>query len=524
MSKKGKIILFSGIFLLLLGITWIIFRFFIHSPETELKVIPRYAAAVLKIDVQALAIKADPMKLMNDPAFKNVPGNGKSSLRKLISDPFATGIDPLADVYGFVAKEDAATVAAVVFKIRDAGDFEKFERALGIDGSLEVESGIYYSEIDKSRCIAWNSDAGLIMSVMNGDDKKTIARKYLDHDKAESLLANEDYKTFAGKKSDMGVYFSNAELAKLNNGSPFFTNGFSSGHGELLLNFENDRIATTFTNYPAVKSNTVVLKKTGPLPSQFEAVAPARPLLYFGISADMNSVLNSVSNDPAFKDYLKSAEAMLGLKDDETRKMFTGDLSLAFTDYKDISLYDPRVGAEIDKTIKESGGNLSREMFTLNSPMAYINAGVTDEERMNSILHDLGFEKVENFYAMPGIDFVLYAVAKNGHLLITNDYYAAEELAANGKFKTVLPDEISKTDALSMWTDLNQQHFPVALMETMRNDYNDATVDFFLRLIKPFHDIRMKNNGDSAEITVPVDPGQGNSLYRLITYYANLAN
>ena len=524
MSKKGKIILVSGIVILLLGVSWLLFRFFLHSSDAHLKVIPKNAAAVLKIDVKALALKADPLKLMQEPAFKNVPGTGGSSIRRLISDPFSTGVDPLADVYAFIAKEDEATVAAVVFKIKDDGDFEKFERALGIDGSLVVESGIYYSEIDESRCIAWNNEAGILMSVMNGGDKKVLAKKLLGQDKSESILAKDSYTAFAGKKSDMGIYFDNAELAKLNSGSPLFTNGFSDGHGELLLNFENDKIATTFVNYPLKKSNTVILNKTGLQPKQFEAIAPERPLLYLGLSADINSVLNSISNDPAVKGYLTSAEAMLGLKDSEMRKMFTGDISIAFTDYKDISTYDPRVGADVDMMIKQSNGKMPRDVYALNSPMSYISAGITDDEKMNSILHDLGFQKTGDFYAMPGIDYIVYAVASNGHLLITNDYYAAEEIAKNGKFKTIMPDGISRTNALSFWADLDQQHFPVTLTETMRASYNDATVDFFLRLIKPFKNIHMENKGDGAEITVPVDPGEGNSLYRLITYYGNLAN
>ena len=120
---------------------------------------------------------------------------------------------------------------------------------------------------------------------------------------------------------------------------------------------------------------------------------------------------------------------MLGLKDEEMRKLFTGDISIAFTDYKDISAYDPRVGAEVDMIIKQSNGKMARDMFALNSPMAYIIAGITDDERMNNILHDLGFEKTGGFYAMPGIDFIVYGAAKNGHLLITNDYFAAEEIA-----------------------------------------------------------------------------------------------
>ena len=71
----------------------------------------------MKIDIKQLALKADPIKLMQNPVFKNVPENGKSSIRKLVADPFSTGIDPLENIYGFLAKDGEATISAIVFKV-----------------------------------------------------------------------------------------------------------------------------------------------------------------------------------------------------------------------------------------------------------------------------------------------------------------------------------------------------------------------------------------------------------------------
>jgi hypothetical protein len=525
MLFRNKVILITSIVLLVGGISWFLFNLLSHSSDAHLKLIPKNAAAVLKIDIKNLAVKADPMKLMQHPVFKNIPASGTSSIRKLIADPFSTGIDPLENVYAFLAKEDVATISAIVFKVSDASDLEKFERGLGIGGNLEVQNGIYYSEIDENRCIAWNDEAGIIMAVHNGE-KRALAEKYLEQDKDFSILANDDYKSFTKKTFDLGLFLDNKMLAQMSDAASSISSlGFMDGHGELLLNFENDKISTVYTNYPATKPVASILRNSGIDSKQFNSVAPQAPLLYLGMAADVNALFDAALTDPSMKQNMTGLQLYLGMSDAELRKLFTGDISIAFTDYKDISLYDPRVGANVDQMLKQMNGTPEdRSEFALNAPMAYINIGVTDDEKMNSLLTEMGLQKMGDFYAMPGINFIVYAVAKDGHLLVTNDYYAAETLAKDGKFSTQLPAAISKTNPFSIWADLDQKHFPIALTESMRDMYNEATVDFFLKAIQPFQSVKMESKAGGSQLDISIAQGEGNSLYRLLIYYGTLVN
>jgi hypothetical protein len=525
MLFRNKVILITSIVLLVGGIAWFLFSLLSHSSDAHLKLIPKNAAAVLKVDIKNLALKADPVKLLQHPAFKNIPDNGTSSIRKLIGDPFSTGIDPLENVYAFLAKEDMATVSAIVFKVSDVSDLEKFERGLGIGGNLEVADGIYYSEIDENRCIAWNDDAGIIMAVHNGE-KKVLAKKYLEQDKKQSILANDNYKSFTEKTFDLGLFLDNKSLSQMSETTTTLSSlGFVDGHGELLLSFENDKISTTYTNYPETKPVASILDKSGPDAKHFNAVAPQTPLLYLGMSADVNALFNAALTDPSMQRNMAAVQLYLGMTDAQLRKLFTGDISLAFTDYKDISAYDPRVGANVDMMIKQMDGTPDdRAEFALNAPMAYISIGVTDDVKMNELLTEMGLQKMGDFYAMPGINFIVYGVAKNGQLIITNDYYAAETFAKDGKFSAQLPAAISRTNPFSIWADLDQKHFPVALTESMKDTYNEATVDFFLQAIKPFQSVKMESKSDGSQLEISIAPGEGNSLYRLLTYYGSLAN
>ncbi len=525
MSKKGKIALITGIVIVLGGVAFILYTLFSHSSDVHLRLIPKNAAAVMKIDIKQLALKADPIKLMQNPVFKNVPENGKSSIRKLVADPFSTGIDPLENIYGFLAKDGEATISAIVFKVSDQSKLETFERGLGMDGGLEVESGIYYSEIDENRCIAWNSEAGIILAI-NGGDKKILANKYLKQDKSQSILANETYGTFSRKTFDLGLYLDNKNLSQMSGtGSTLSSLGFTDGHGEVLLNFENDKIETVYSNYPETKVAATTLKKTGPDSKHFEAAFPQTPLLYLNLSADINAIFNAANADPTMKDNISDMENYVGLKDSEIRKLFTGDISLAFTDYKDISTYDPRVSANIARMVNEMNGtDEDKKQFALNVPMAYVNVGITNEDQANKILSEMGMQKTGDFYVMPGFSYVIYAAAKNGHLVITNDYYAAETISKNGKFSSTLPTNISKTNPFVLWADLDQKHFPPALITSMQDTYDEPAVNFFLKAIKPFQHIEMESQEMGSRLDIEIEPGEGNSLYRLIIYYGSLAN
>ncbi|HET6992110.1 MAG TPA: DUF4836 family protein [Bacteroidia bacterium] len=510
MTKRVKIIFASGAVLLVCIIGYVLIRIFSHSSDAHLKLIPKDAAAVLKIDIKSLATKADFLKLMQEPAFKKIPASGKASLHQLISDPFATGIDPLENVYGFLAKDGENTVSAIVFKVADEKDLSSFVEGLAIGQAVENESGIYYSVIDATRCIAWNDEAGIILAATG--DAKSIAENYLNQGKDESILSSGDYETFSDKSFDIGLFLNNKMLTRMS--TAFYdvaTLGYADGHGEVLLNFENDKISAVYTNYQATASATNFLKTAGFSPQHFEAIAPQAPLAVLAIAADVNTLFNAMEKEPEMKTDIAELENYLELSDASTRKLFNGDISISFTDFKDISNYDPRI-------------KLSQDKIPLAVPMTYITLGITDNNKMNSVLGKMGMRKINNFYALPGLDMILYAAAKNGHLLITNDYYAADTLSQSGKFSTKLPSAISASNPFLVWADLDQKHFPVAFTDAMKENYNDQAVSFFLDALKPFQSLKMESKGTGSQLDLFVQPGEGNSLYRLLSYFGTLAN
>lgn len=519
MTKGLKIGIVAGSILLVGCVAFVVHKLFSHTSDSHLSVIPKNAAAVLKIDLKQLAVKADPAKLMKMPGFQKLSAG---SLKDLVADPFSTGIDPIENVYGFVATEGSNSVAALVFNVDDAGKLQTFENKLHL-GTAEttVESGIYFTPLSETECIAWNDDAGLIIATKEGE-AKPIAIKYLNQSRSNSIAENGDYKTFAKKTFDIGIFFNNKELSKMSGTEKSLAPlGMNDGHGEILASFEKDKIVASYTNYSTGTNS--ILKKNGPDAKQFDAVAIDKPLLYVGMAADMSALFSVLKNDPNLSTDLAGLEMGFGMGEDDLKTLFTGDISMAFSDYKDISAYDPRIKVNNLKILK-ANPDLDSSELSLNTPMCYISIGETDDAKMNALLANSGLTKVDSFYAMPGFSYIVYSAAKNGHLLITNDYYAAQQLSHTGKLSAKFPEQVSKGDAFSFYADLNQHDLPASLTQTFQGMYGNEAWQFYMNALSPFQYVRLSGKENGSELEISVNSGGENSLSYLIGYYSTLMN
>lgn len=515
MRKPVKITLIVSGILLLGVIGYFAWKWFFTGTDEHLKAIPSNAAAVLKINTQDLGVKADPLKLLQEPAFRDIKG----PVKNLLSDPFSTGIDPIENVYAFVAKDGQDVVSALVFSVDDAEELSTFVEGLNICSSIEEKDGIWYGEIDGRRGIAWNEKMGMAISVSD-NEAKFIAEDYLNQPESKSIKSNEAYKEFAGKTFDIGLYIDNKAMTAMSGKSmPMSLMGMTDGHAELLVRFENDKITADYTNYSLTPSS-VVLKKSGPAADHFDAIAPQAPLVYLGLAADVNKLFELLNSDEQMREGLQQIETNLGMREEPLKKLLTGDVSIAFTDYKDISTYDPRISAKISQLVTMAGGDdyIDRSEFSLYAPMAYITLGHTNDKRMEELLSTSGLMKNEGFYYMPTFDFIVYAASKDGQLLITNDYYAAQSFSQAGKLAGKLPAGVPQNSPLLLWMDLDQKHFPAALTDPAGAGYLGDEAMLMLSWMDPVKSVRVESPGAGSHVEVLLEPGEGNSLYRLISH------
>lgn len=517
MAKRLKIVLLVTAALLLAGILifWLWMRS--HSTDDHLKLVPKDAAVVLRIDIAQLALKADPAKLMEQPAFKN----SRNKWPALLSDPFSSGIDPLENIYGFLAKKDNGLALALVFNVDDDEKLAAFAKNAGFGEAVKSDDH-YQVASNTGFCIAWNDEAG-IMLYTSGINAVEAAAAYLRQDKNVSITQNDAYNAFAAKKNDLGLFINNKQLALVSGSAGSLSPlGISDGYGEVAVNFENDKIAAVYSNRPEKATVAPVIRTNGQAESQFSAVAPETPVVYAGLALDMNLLLAMLNNDPAMQQNLAMAEMATDLSDKEIKMLFSGDMQIAVTDYRDISQFDPRIQAQKRK-MKAADPEMTDDDFALFVPMTYISLGETDDEKFNTIFTGLGMTRMNNAWVIPGIDFIVYASAKNGHLLITNDFYAADSLGVAGTMKGKLPESFSKQTPLLGWVNLEQSQLPASITQPPPASDLSGIFPDALSWLQPFSSLELKGQINHTEMDLLVKPGEGNSLFRLLSAYASLA-
>ncbi|HEU4719176.1 MAG TPA: DUF4836 family protein [Bacteroidia bacterium] len=524
MSTSRKIII-SGISLLLIGAAvFAVLKFLSGSSGAHLKVIPSDAAAVLKINTTQLALKADIPSLMKLPAFSS-PGSNGSPLGRMISDPMSTGLNPVADVYGFLAKNGQNTVSALVFSVRDAGDLSTFIRSLSVTDVYSKEDDVWFADFNQQRCIAWTDDAGMIVST-DGGDIHAYCKKLLEEGEEQSIIRNKAFASFNDKTFDAGIWLDNHALSTMNTAaSALGMMGIGEGTGEVLLSFEDEGIKATYSSDGSYDKNRL-LKSGGFSDKKTEVIAPSDPVVMLGLVADIAALMKSLKSDNNMNGNITGMEDLLGINDADIQKLATGEISVAFTGFRDISVYDPRVSAEVKKNIAQSKGAETAGDYALLVPMVYIDLGVTDDSLANSVLDRTGMDRTGRFYAAPGINFIVYAGAKNGHLLITNDYYAEDSLVHTGTLNgKISPGWSSVTSSNSFFAlaDLDQSHFSPQLDSALADNFGAQELDFYFTVMKPFRDASLCSTGKGSTLTISVGPGSGNSLFRLLSYYGTLA-
>lgn len=499
-----------------------------HTSDAHLSAIPVKAAAVLKVNIRDLAAKADPEKLATLPAFKDQKVKNDKVISAIVEDPFSTGIDPVENVYGFIAEEQSSVISALVLNVDDASKLGVFIKKLDIATDQREEQGIHIAEMDPMHCVAWNDEACLFLSGSNsGVASKAIA--YLNQPKDRSIASSDAFDEFAGKDFDIGLYADNQLLSSMNGSAGSLAAlGMNDGHSELLLSFADEQVTASFTNYPKTTATIPLLRSAGLRADKANSISPKDPLLFLGLSADLKAILGVAHNDPDMMQGLMGIQAMTGMTEAEISNVFTGDITVAISDYKDISEYDPRISDMLNKMyagMQLSADDLALEKETakLYTPLAYISVGITDKTRIEQLLAQSGMPDMNGVYYAPGMELVVYMAVSDDHVLITNDYQAAREMLANQKLDGKLPDGLDLKKPLTAWADLNQAHYPAAFTQPDPNGYYaDRSIPTILQAVKPFESVELNGSMTGSELTLNLTKGEGNSLYRLIAYYASL--
>lgn len=408
--------------------------------------------------------------------------------------------------------------------MNDRSDFTDFAKKMFPD--REVESGNYsYISIDDHRGLAWNSEAALFISVAEAD-VRTCADKLFAMNSDESIKADTAFMSFNSKSFDAGLFTNNAKLAVLNaETSPLSLIGMNQGNSQFFLRFEQNEIVT---EYVAPKGSGVsVLQAGGPPSADFTTMGQNNPLMLISFNLDMKNLLATAGSDPAMKMNIEMMTASLGMTPVEMQQLFTGSLVASVSDYRDIYTTDPRVQGEMNKLVGDvDTANPFSDMLTnamsIEVPVTTISLGVTDEKKATDMLTGLGMTKLDaGFFAYPGIEMVIYALVKNNHLIITNDYLSADAITRNGTLPGQLPAEYAakvSSQSLGLWMDFDKSHFPPLLMAPKNPMLAQEDLAAYVAISGLLTSVRYETTPTGSAFHFTMSESKDNSITRVIQY------
>lgn len=525
MSKTAKIILISAGALLVGGALFIWYWYSKHTSDVHLKYVPKEAAAVFSIHTRELAAKLDPSQMKSLKPAEQTVNDIPDFIVNLMTDPFGSGIDPVQNIYGFAEKHNQTTATALVVAISDEGDFATLVSKMFPERNAEEADGMKYLDIDDTRALGWNDEVALFVAV-NDLDVRAYTEKLLAQQEENSIVTNEEFKTFNAKTFDAGLFTDNKKLSGLNmETSALSLVGMGEGHSEFFVRFEQNEIVTEYVT--SAQTGTPMMKKEGIPAAELNLLGIKDPLLFIGLNLDVNALLNVANSDPNMAPNVEGITGALGLTQAEMAELFTGTITATVSDYQDIFKTDPRVKAETEKLIgpitdNDGVSSLFSSMMSIEVPVTSISMGVTDEEKVNLMLKSAGMKEMDGgFWAAPGIELVVYAVVKSKHLVITNDFLTAQAIAMNGTLPGKLPaDYASKVSGqpFSFWMDFDKSHMPPLLLAPVHPILGADDLASYVGMSELLSTVKFEVTKESSTFHFVMPSSEENSLVRTIKY------
>ncbi|MCU0435413.1 MAG: DUF4836 family protein [Bacteroidia bacterium] len=546
MNKGLKIGLIAGGSVMLLGAAALFIWLKFGKTDAHLRLIPKEATTVAIINVRNLFTKADPKKLMLLPVFQKSMNTGSMSpeMKKLMQDPTDLGADITQNIAGFINQRDGVTTSGLVFKINDGGRFASAISKIGGYTRPNKVDGTWYIPIESYVGLCWNDEAGVLFigNALIDESNQQQAERLLHQPEEYSILDNPNYKAFAAQDFDIGLMVDN-NVVQRNAGDNSWMDmynmfGSPTGWSDVLINFEESTVDIRSTVHQG-DVQTSVLRSSGPEANHLQALADKNPIGFLSAALDLKALLTQLRADANMKRNLESIEDELGMPMEDLLRSFSGDMSLALTDYRNIMDEDPLLKAKMEamrKTYLEFNSRFdgfeSDEEFeypsVLEVPVFVLNLGIKDTVIPSKLVREeFRMQRTdEGFYSgASGMGANVYVAMKGSHMIVTNSYGTAAELMRNGKLQGKPAADVDVKGPLTGRFELTPEKMPVSFTEMLKKDMGNASYMRMTRISKPLQYISLSGEGNTNVLKLHVAPGDGgNTLYRLLVHAAEVAN
>lgn len=524
---------------------------------SEKKYVPKDAYMVARIDMGSLIDKMDIESLMKMDKvadnFEDIKDEMPTFINDLFKDPSNTGIDFNAPVTVFatMGKNDNRKYRTsnqrfgFIFKVDDSEKISKLLKELDDEFNLDYterhnEDEDYYKvyikeERRRTHAFAWNDDVLIITAKerrRDDVDVKSMAEELIKAEEDNSLINNNAaFEEFCGESNDFDV-FANADVIKdiiydqgddvkealkeSKNVKKYIDN--ISGYS-MHLNFEDEEVVVSATPYYKDASIAEEYNITGEegIPSDYLKLLTSNGKSIGAMGMTFKPELyTKLIDNKEIKEMIKQGTG-LSLKD--IVSSFTGVVAASLSDFREIEVtkYDYKWDYNSYEYIKIP----RKEKETV--PIFNIQIGITPKSKVvkwveEQLENDKSFTKKGNVYTTSDNDVGDLTMMNLGNKWFISNDPKAKKVNKSTSWNSPSNDNLVETitdNPMGMYVSLEKKDFNEEALDEIPKE-----LDGVLGMLK---NLKMTSNGNSTSISLGLQPGEGNSLHRILKTGIDLA-
>ncbi len=479
------------------------------SKSTLTKHVPENAAALFAFDALSIAQKGELSTFSGSPlwqAFKKEIRDQEvfGLFESFFRDPQSLGIDftdkPLLFV---VPHQNRMPEVGILFKVLNRDSLSKVIRQQSKDLQIQEKSGYFYLSPSAREHLLWNDEVMLVY--LNAKNQIDQAEKILNGD-VKPITENPYYSEIQGGDGDIQIF---TKPKDLNFGSRGTVPGMviqSYDFSTIInLSFEDGAISSESQVYFGEGGEDLEeVFKSSAKGSLLGHVAQTEPIIAVQYRFNFQALFDLIMEDESTGDVVKEFVEAIGMKPDELRNAFNGDLAFALTG--------------IQKRKKESlFGTEDSRMETVAEMSLFI--GVKDQEAVQKLIGATGLSSQSGIFqvALPLPVPFYFTTTEDGVTFSTIEEIAEKAHASgtlsDGNFEAIGNLFDANTSATFMQLDENKLPGDVRVMiqEEMRKDYA-----MFQIAMDPFsHLSSTSTSGSDGEARVYMRKSDVNALMQI---------
>lgn len=543
---KTRNIILIAVLLVLAGAAITAF-FFLRKSTAHLRLLPKHASVVMKVDNKKLARKT----AMTDAEWKDyfedleddenwTSKADKNLYKKMAENPLSVGIDIVSDIYGFYLYEEGYSFAGATVAISDKKDFQETLTDYLDDQDLDYDDDekekfntVTYTD-DADNIVIWDKEKALFLTTDKAkkDDLEEKAEDIFTQDKEASLLSNANFRKFNAHSKDISFWFS-SELLEIENLKKTLEEQTDLDLDDIYLTanleFEQDKVTVSGTLTP----NEDILDRRKEwnihgkgIPASLLTSLPYQSYITLAFSLNPDGIYDLIKKDESFVELKEDFKKTSGISMKQFFNAMGGNCIFSIHDFEEYTFTEQEKRAVYNWYWGYYDYDYVQVETKKILPSFALVFDLHDSDFLDDLLEDSQrWGKDDDYYFVEVEDMRFYVSSRDSLLALSNDRGYIKDFAAGGLTKSLEMNEIiAPIKGASSFAQFNlrYQSYPESIQQTVEAKMNPGQIKNFKKSIKPFSSLQYRTLGEhDYEITLLLNNKSGeNSLKVLLDKFS----